>query len=763
MKRRLALMVLLARAAVFWERLWPRLWPVLGVVGVFAAMALLDLFSPMPGWLHGFALAAFGGALAVALVAGGRGLRWVDRATARRRLERDSGLAHRPLGTLVDGIAAGTGDPRAEALWQAHRERLEALRAVVVLLVAIAAAAGHKDAGARFERALSPGSAATVEVSTEAWITPPDYTGKAPVHLKSGPGVSDRATVVPTGSVVLARVEGIDGRPELLVGDAPVPFEPLAEGKGRNTAFRAEAVIEDGTRIAVKNGLETLASWPIEVVPDVPPTVGFVEPPAPVGRNRLGLHVEARDDYAVKEVAALIRHPQGRPVPGGKEEVRLVLPLPNRQSHRRRSVHDLTAHPWAGLEVSLKLEARDALGQSAHSDPISVTLPERSFSHPVAREIIELRKRLVAVDPPPRGEVIVGLDAISERPGRFGEDTVVFLALRFARGRLKYDVRPEALGPVLDLLWSAALSLEDGRFSLAERSLRNARDRLLRALGEGASSKKLESMLDRLRNELGRYLSALARNLDQRGLALRSGVAANLFTELFQALEDAIRAGDADAARELLAELSRRMEGIAGALENPTLREDVARMRRMMDGLDALAEKQRELLDRTYRRLRDGSPGTAPDEAGMQEKLRRELGGMMLKMDALTGKIPKSAGQAERAMKAAREALRRGNLKGAVAAQGKALEHLRNTREGMGRALSRAMGAIPGRGRAMPGGRDPFGRENMGQSPEGPVKIPDADQRRRAREILDELRRRAGDRRRSREERDYIERLLRRF
>jgi hypothetical protein len=45
----------------------------------------------------------------------------------------------------------------------------------------------------------------------------------------------------------------------------------------------------------------------------------------------------------------------------------------------------------------------------------------------------------------------------------------------------------------------------------------------------------------------------------------------------------------------------------------------------------------------------------------------------------------------------------------------------------------------------------------------GSVKVPNQSDLQRAREILDELRRRAGDNARTREELDYIERLLKQF
>ncbi len=61
--------------------------------------------------------------------------------------------------------------------------------------------------------------------------------------------------------------------------------------------------------------------------------------------------------------------------------------------------------------------------------------------------------------------------------------------------------------------------------------------------------------------------------------------------------------------------------------------------------------------------------------------------------------------------------------------------------------------------------RDPFGRrrEGIGGLNNSDIKIPEESELQRAREIMDELRRRAGERQRPKLERDYIDRLLRRF
>jgi hypothetical protein len=62
-------------------------------------------------------------------------------------------------------------------------------------------------------------------------------------------------------------------------------------------------------------------------------------------------------------------------------------------------------------------------------------------------------------------------------------------------------------------------------------------------------------------------------------------------------------------------------------------------------------------------------------------------------------------------------------------------------------------------------GRDPFGRplSSNGTYDQGDVAIPDDSVLQKSRQILDELRRRAGERSRPTIELDYIDRLLRQF
>ena len=174
---RIAALLALARGALFWERLWPALWPLTGVIGLFLALALVDVLPRLAGWLHSALLLGLAVAAGWSAVRAMARLRLPSRVEARRRLELDSGLAHRPLSTRGDPIAAGADNRDSAALWEVHQRRLGAtlralrprlpraglaavdpfaLRAALILLLAIGLAAGGPDWPQRLTRAVTP-------------------------------------------------------------------------------------------------------------------------------------------------------------------------------------------------------------------------------------------------------------------------------------------------------------------------------------------------------------------------------------------------------------------------------------------------------------------------------------------------------------------------------------------------------------------------------------------------------------------------------
>ena len=111
-------------------------------------------------------------------------------------------------------------------------------------------------------------------------------------------------------------------------------------------------------------------------------------------------------------------------------------------------------------------------------------------------------------------------------------------------------------------------------------------------------------------------------------------------------------------------------------------------------------------------------------------------------------------------MKRAEDALRRGDFDAARRAQQEALGSLQDRSA----ELSRLADNSDPDGKADKDKRDILGRLSDGSSGYGDnVKVPDEMERQRARDILNELRRRAGNRLSPAEEQEYLRRLLDRF
>src|SRR5258707_1029234 len=159
-----------SRAALAWERVWPGLWPASGIAGLLAGLALFDLFAPLPWPVHALVLSAAITGIGLSLYFGLREVRLPGWLEGARRLERTSGLLHRPISEGQDRLAVGAGDALAEALWTLHLRQLlagvrglrvawpvsdlprrdpRALRFIVLLLLVAGIAVAGRDAPRR--------------------------------------------------------------------------------------------------------------------------------------------------------------------------------------------------------------------------------------------------------------------------------------------------------------------------------------------------------------------------------------------------------------------------------------------------------------------------------------------------------------------------------------------------------------------------------------------------------------------------------------
>jgi uncharacterized protein (TIGR02302 family) len=817
-QHRLAARLRLARAALLWERVWPAAWPALCVLGVFAVSALFDVLPLLPGEVHAGVLGLFAIAFAATALWGWRAARvgaWPDPIAARRRIERASGLPHRPLAALADRPSTPL-DGAAGALWAAHQRRMIAavrglrvgwpaaglarrdpwgLRSVLAILLLLGAIDAGADWRDRVGRAFVPnlaGGAPVLAASFDLWLTPPEYTGLAPQFLRAG----DSATVrVPTGSALLAQVHGGGAVPRLTIDGKTRDFAAVDKEN-----FRFEAKLTDGKLLTLSQDGMVLGRWPIAIVPDNPPTVAFARPPTGTPRAALRLDYRAGDDYGVESVTAVIRRKGGNP----EEAITLELPLPGLHLKKAEatSYHDLSPHPWAGLPVEIRLVASDALGQTGESEPVRMVLPERVFHNPVARAIIDQRKEL-AKDPASAEAVAEILGDLNGRPALYRDDAVVFLALRLAQDQLRRDRNRDSIAAVEQLLWDTALRIEDGRLSLAERDLRRLQQKLQDALAKGAPDAEIERLMNQLSQALDRYLQALAqeqqRHPNERSPPMDSSrvLTGHDLQRMLDRARELARSGARDEARQMLSQLQNMLENLRAARPGQITQRGAGKAQQMMRGLEALMQGQQQLLDRSFRAQRQagrqdhngqpgqpgrqsgqlpggdqtqsGQTGEMGDAAGQQEALRRGLGDIMRRLGEGSGEIPEPFGRAERAMHEAAGALQRSSPGEAIGPQTEALDQLQQAARDFARQLRQRLGngevGATDRDSRDRVERDPFGRpmSNNGTYDLGDVKIPDDNILQKSRQILDELRRRAGERFRPPIELDYLERLLKRF
>ena len=160
-----------------------------------------------------------------------------------------------------------------------------------------------------------------------------------------------------------------------------------------------------------------------------------------------------------------------------------------------QTVKDVTDHPWAGADVVMTLTARDEGGNEGKSEPFAFRLPERLFTKPLARALVEQRRNL-ALDARARPLVITAIDALALAPEKFRTEAGTYLGLRSIFWSLVRAKTDDVLRDVASRLWSMAVGLEDGNISDAQAALRNAEEALRNALDRGASDQELKQLMD---------------------------------------------------------------------------------------------------------------------------------------------------------------------------------------------------------------------------------------------------------------------------
>ena len=369
-----------------------------------------------------------------------------------------------------------------------------------------------------------------------------------------------------------------------------------------------------------------------------------------------------------------------------------------------------------------------------------------------------------------------------------------------------------------DLLWQVAVHVEDGDLSDAERRLRTAQEELMKALERDASEEEIKRLMDELRTALNEFLENMrqqAQNnpnfMPENPLSPNRVITSQDLERMLKKIEDLAKTGSKDAARQMLSELRDLLENAQPG--NQASNSQSQEMMQMLDGLSELISKQQQLLDETFQAQQEseyGSPGEEgepgeeardgregregkqgrqsqgqgksgqgksgegkdgqnpfPGLGQQQGGLQKQLKELMDKLKGFGAKPPEQFDGAGQAMGKAGEALGEENAGRATEQQTLALDKMRQGAKSLVEQMMSGMGqpGNQGRGQAGAGDRDPLGRPlpTQGLDNGDLVKVPEESDIQRARQILEELRRRLGERARPPGELDYIERLIERF
>ncbi len=809
------------------EQIWPKLWGTLSVIGIFLLITLSGLWSVLPHWAHKLFLALFALGFLVSFIPIIL-FRKPKREAILKRLEQDSNFKHSILRTYEDKISYQRPSHITQNIWQAHQKKIAeqfanlkvllpkprvsqydpyALRTLLILLLIVGFIAAGDLFSERFKSVFNLQALdAKSNYRIDAWVTPPAYTGKAPIMLLDGSKVrsTDKEEndfiEVPENSELIVRISGDDvdafhvKRSIETYRNYTTPnyrlLEKAPQKQDISKISQYKYKLKDALDIIIQNGALTIHEWRFNILQDAPPNIRLTKPLKITARKAVHLTYHLSDDYGVVSAKAKFSRLNLSGKNGEKAqrknevsygippEFPLVFPPSSDKTAQARTYKNLTSHPWAGLPVEVVLSAKDDAGQVSKTQPVMMVLPQRVFKNPLAKAIIEQRR--ILVDKPKSNylRVAQSLHALSLSPENFIKDIKVYLGLRSVYWRMQYNPH-DSIKSVVDQLWNIAVYIEDGDLSDAERQMKLAQDRLEKALREGASGSEIKKLLDDLRTAVSRFIQSMAekmqsqapQNIPQNPNGQGQQISAKELDQMLRNIEEFAKSGARNMASQMLNQLRDLLENLQANQGQPNASNRNAMS--TLEDLGNLIRQQQKLLDQTYQqnqRTRQRQSGRSlkgeqSQRLSDQQRALQDLLGQITKSMQGAGMKPgKSLGQAGKAMGEAQQSLGDQNLGRAAQQQTHALDQLR---KGAQNAANQFLQQFRQQARRQGGQRDPFGRPLPQRS--GPdfggdrVKIPENFDVQKAREILDELRKRFSDTKRPPLELDYLERLLKLF
>lgn len=627
--------VFATRWVVFMERFLVSFWPALTFTTFVLAAIFWGLPTLLPRLMSLIGLVCVVIALIILVLRGVRTFRMPTRRDAHTRL--DKPLAGNPVTSLADTLALGQRDSDSKELWNAHLERMAdrakaaeipaghvrlsvrdpyALRlTAVVALVSGVMFGGGGTALSSLDSITGRVDVPTVGPSFEIWAKPPFYTGLPTVYLNEvevGEPIS-----MASGSEFLIRAYGDSETLNISENLSVIGNTQFASDE--SDLVEAEFIMVSSGVLELRDQEEVLRSWDISLLSDLPPMIDITGEMSRDLQGAMQLPFRASDDYGVTggslsitlDLDAVDRRYGLALPPEDVPNLKGTLPLPftgNTSDFEGVIEEDFAQHVWAGLPVLVEVTATDAAGNEGRITPLATELARKRFFDPLAAALVDVRRQLLwNRENADRG--IYLLRAITYKPTKTFSQNKAYLMTRSAIRRMETqsdsDLSDEVLNEVSDLLWNAAILIEDGDENDPKERLKRAQERLKEAMENGATEEEIAELMEELREATREYMKFMSENAEesdqQSGNQQGEAVTQDQIQEMMNEIQRLMEEGRMDEAQALLQELQELLENIQIVPQQGAGGEGDPQEQDMQDML----QDQQELADDTFRELQE--------------------------------------------------------------------------------------------------------------------------------------------------------------
>ncbi len=657
-----------------------------------------------------------------------------------------------------------------------------------------------------------------------AWTVPPKYTKLPESYLYDGELSKGKITAkfdIPKDSNLIFHISNVKyTKPKLYINDTPTELTINEKG-----SYSLDKKISHDTEIKLSHMFLPKIYWKINVVEDRPPQIAIDNKVNITDREEIEISYRASDDYGIKNLELsiapdknLLAKLENAPLTKmEKQKFTQSINIPPEHIVKNLDevkIIDLTPSIFAGYGVTISIQATDSKRHTTNSNLVNVNLPKRKFTNQIAKEIAKIREVLIwQKDREKLTKAWEKLTTIAHQPIQYKEDKGIYLSLIVSSMALEraiseqnkyytyakkdgyeYKAWLNNMQNIRKTLWDIAINIEDGNLTVATQNLQDALDNLSEKLkNKNLSEEEFNRLVQELQETMAKYMQALSEELQEKSNQQQNGeqkISNSIFDKvakkmktgnMFEKWQKFSETGSKKDLQEVLDEIKKMMEQMDPEKIKNAKPLD---MKEFEDAqkLQELVEKQQKLIEKTNKEQdkkdsnnnkqeqkkqqlskdKNGKAELTNEQKNIKEQLKKLAGTMEEKL----GGMPKTLPEADKSMQNAIDMLKEGDFPVAVKHEQKALDAMQEAMDGELERLAKMMEnviSIGGGGRKT-GPEDPLGRkEGFDEFDTSDIDIPEEMEQRKIQEIIKELRNRSNDYFRPKFEKDYLERLLKRF